>query len=171
MPDIKPYLKWIFIALLVFAGLVLLQEMHRFHAENLRAVSPFGAVIWRDGKLPSAEPETLTFTRSVEAGRRQEMRLFAWSLGGGRLDLNGAPLADLPPDRAVFFRVERSAMREVNVFSAVIPSAGGTGGFWLSEMSGFGTDASWTCLKNGTSLPLRVWGRPPLYPWKALDKK
>lgn len=171
MSDEKRYWRPLCIALLVFAGLVLLQETHRFHSEHLRAVSPYGAVIWRDGLLPSPGPETLTFTRHIETGQRTEMRLFAWSLGGGRLDLNGAPLGDLPPDKTVFFRVERSAMRDVNVFSAVIPSINGTGGFWLSEMSGFGTDASWSCLKDGNPLPLRVWGRPPLYPWKALDKK
>jgi len=106
----------------------------------------------------------------MEMGQITEMRLFAWSLGGGRLDLNDAPLGDLSADKTVFFRVERSAMRKVNVFSAVIPSVDGTGGFWLSVMSGFGTDASWTCLKDGKALPLRVWGRPPLYPWKALEK-
>jgi len=162
--------KLILYALAVFAGLVLLQEIHRFHSEKLRAAAPFGAVIWRGGKLPSPEPETLTFTRTLETGHRQEMRLFAWSLGGGRLDLNGAPLGDLPPDTKVFFRVERSALRDVNAFTATVASAGGMGGFWLSEMSGFGTDASWTCRRDGAPLPLRVWGRPPLYPWKALTK-
>ena len=163
--------KLLFCSLTVFAGSVLIQEVHRFHAEKLRAVSPNGAVIWRGGKLPSPEPEILTFTRLLETGLRHEMRLFAWSLGGGRLELNGAPLGDLPPDQTVFFRVERGAMRDANVFSAVVPSVNGTGGFWLSEMTGFGTDDSWTCLKDGLPLPVRIWGRPPLYPWKALDKK
>jgi len=156
--------------LLSFAGMVLLQQIHRFHSERLRAVSPNGSVIWRAGMLRSEEPETLTFTREVEAGRRSEMRLFAWSLSGGRLEFNGGPLGDLPPDKVVFFHIQQDKMKAVNSFSASIPSAKGMGAFWLSEMSGFGTDASWTCLKDGQALPVRVWGRPPLYPWKALEK-
>jgi len=162
--------KFILYALIIFAALALIQEVHRFHAQRLKAVSPNGSVIWRAGKLPSEKPETLVFTRDVEAGRRSEMRLFAWSLSGGRLEFNGVPLGDLPADKVVFFHIQHDRMKAVNTFSAAIPSVNGMGAFWLSEMSGFGTDASWTCAKDGHRLPIRVWGRPPLYPWKALEK-
>jgi hypothetical protein len=164
------YSRLLLSGLLAFGLLALIQQIHRFHSERLRAVSPNGAVIWRAGMLRSDESETLTFTRAVEAGRRSEMRLFAWSLSGGRLELNGAPLGDLPPDKVAFFYIQHDKMKPVDTFSASIPSVKGMGAFWLSEMSGFGTDASWTCTRDGKALPVRVWGWPPLYPWKALEK-
>ncbi len=162
--------KLLIYALAAFAALAFLQEVHRFHREKLCTLSPNGAVIWRAGILWGREPETLEFSRLCPLDRRLEMRLYAWSLTGGRLELNGRPLGELPPDRTVFFRVEERQLQEDNMFRAVIPSPTDFGAFWLSEMSGFGTDEAWTCTKDGKHVPVRVWGRPPLYPWKALEK-
>jgi len=168
--DPKRLLRLLLYALAAFAILAFFQETDRFHRKKERALSPHGAAIWRAGRLTGKEPETLELSKTFDRGNRREMRLHAWSLTGGRLELNGRVLGDLPPDKAVFFRVEGEQLRESNVFKAVVSSPNDFGAFWLSEMSGFGTDASWTCMKDGQPIPIRVWGKPPLYPWKALQK-
>lgn len=153
--------------LTAFAILVLWQSVHRFHAEKLRAVEPGGLVIWRGGKLPAPEPETVAFTRTFDRGGRQELRLRAWSLSGGSLSLNGETLGDLPLNEVRFFRVPGHLLKDPLEFRIEAPSKDGWGAVWMAEMSGLGTDGWWSC-NAGSGAPVRVWGAPPLSSFPAL---
>jgi len=157
--------------LTAFAFVALWQSIHRFHSEKLRAVEPGGVVLWRGGPLPSKEPETVAFTRAFARAGRQEIRLYAWSLTGGSLWLDGNRLGDLPVDRAGFFRVPGDRLKDPMTFRIEAPSKDGWGAVWMAEMTGFGTDGSWICSVNGASCPLRIWGTPPLSSFPALSRQ
>ncbi len=50
------------------------------------------------------------------------------------------------------------------------PSRDGWGAVWMAEMSGLGTDGSWTCVVNGIPASVRIWGAPPLASFPALNR-
>lgn len=158
------------VGLSAFAILALWQSVHRFHAEKLLAAEPGGEVIWRGGRLPAGEPETVEFARAFARAGRQELRLKAWSLTGGSLALNGETLGDLPVDEARFFRVPGDRLKDPLEFRITAPSKDGWGAVWMAEMTGFGTDESWACSVHGASRPLRIWGTPPLSSFPALGR-
>jgi|GEM_PF-2166419 hypothetical protein len=164
-------MKRILIAgLSLFAICILWQSVHRFHSEKLRAAEPGGQVIWRDGKLPAAEPETVVFVRAFARAGRQEMRLRAWSLTGGAIILNGGKLGDLPADEVRFLRVPGHALKDPLEFRIEAPSRDGWGAVWMAEMSGLGTDYTWACTVDGRHSSIRVWGTPPLSSFPALNQ-
>ena len=165
-------MKRILIAgLSLFAILILWQSIHRFHAEKLLAVEPGGRVIWRGGRLPADDPETVVFTRVFARAGRQELRLKVWSLTGGAIAVNGEALGDLPIDAVRFFRVPGGRLKDPLEFRITAPSKDGWGAVWMAEMSGLGTDESWSCAAGG-AIPasIRAWGAPPLSSFPALDR-
>jgi hypothetical protein len=50
------------------------------------------------------------------------------------------------------------------------PSRDGWGAVWMAEMSGLGTDGSWTGVVNGIPASVRIWGAPPLASFPALNR-
>jgi hypothetical protein len=154
-----------------FAILALWQTVHRFHAEKLLAAAPGGQVIWRGGRLPSKDPEAVEFTRAFARAGRQELRLRAWSLTGGSIAVNGEPLGDLPVGAVRFIRVPGGRLTDPLEFRITAPSKDGWGAVWMAEMSGLGTDGTWSCAVNGAPAPVRVWGAPPLSSFPALSRR
>jgi hypothetical protein len=156
----------------LFSICVVWQSIHRFHSEKLRAVESGGQVIWRGGRLPATEPESVVFTRAFPRSGRQELRLRAWSLTGGTLSLNGEELGDLPENGVRFFRVQGGRLTDPLEFRITAPSKDGWGAVWMAEMSGLGTDGTWSCAAGGAvPAPVRVWGAPPLSSFPALSKR
>ena len=162
--------KILLIGLSAFAILTLWQSIHRFHAEKLRAAEPGGQVIWRGGRLPATEPESVAFTRAFARAGRNELRLRAWSLTGGTLSLSGEKLGDLPLNEVRFFRVPGHLLKDPMEFRIEAPTKDGWGAVWMAEMSGLGTDAAWACAVNGAPAPIRIWGTPPLSSFPALNR-
>ncbi len=154
-------INFLIISIGLFLFFAFLEELHRFHYKRLFSPSPYGYIIGRDGKTPSISEEEIVFKKVFPLNKKKELRFWFWGMDKGNLYLNGDLIFKWDRPEIYFLRISREKLKEKNLFEAKIYSKIGFSAFWLSDISGLGTDKSWDCYLKGQKIKTKVFGKPP----------
>ncbi len=151
-------IKYGLILFLIFA---FIEKVHSFHYKRLFSPSPYGYIIGREGKIPSMKEEKIIFKKSFPLNQKSELRFWLWGKDKGILKLNGEIFFKWDKQDIYFLRITKQKLKEKNEFEVEMESKTGFCAFWLSDISGLGTDRSWECYFEGKKVKTRVFGKPP----------
>lgn len=157
----------------LFLILAFIEKVHNFHYKRLNSPSPYGYIIGREGKVPSNIEEKIIFRKRFPLNQKNEMRIWLWGREKGILKLNGNTLFSWDKPDIYFLRITREYLKKENELEVEIQSKDGFSVFWLSDISGFGTDRSWECFFEGKKVKTRIFGKPPygkLFPPKEIKE-
>jgi len=147
--------------ILIFLFFAFIEKVHLFHYKRLFSPSPYGYIIGREGKIPSLKEEEVIFKKTLPLNQRSELRFWFWGKDKGILKINGEIFFKWEKPEVYFLRITIDKLKEKNLFEVELKSVDGFSAFWLSDISGFGTDRSWECFFEGRKVKTRIFGKPP----------